>query len=92
MGRPPFDQRELTVLISALLLGAVTAYFHREVKRVPRWRYLFAGLLFLVLGSTATIVEHFAAYDVFNTLEHVCYLAQSAALLSWVLRSRRVPV
>jgi hypothetical protein len=91
MGRPPFDERELTVLFSALLLGAATLYFRREVRRVPRWRYLFAGLLFLVIGSSATIVEHFAAYETFNTIEHASYLAQSVALLSWVLRLRRVP-
>lgn len=91
MGRPPFDERELTVLLSALLLGAATVYFRREVRRVPRSRHLLAGLLFLVLGSTATIVEHFAAYATFNTIEHACYLAQSVALLSWVLRLRRVP-
>lgn len=90
MGRPPFDERELTVLFSALLLGAATVYFRREVQRVPHWPILFAGLTFMVVGSTATILEHFWAYDAFNVIEHGCYLAQSLMLLLWALRTRQV--
>jgi len=91
MGRPPFDERELTVLFSALLLVSATAYFHRELQRVPKWRYLLAGLLCLVTGSTATIVEHFVAYDFFNAVEHASYLAQSLMLLLWAVRVRGAP-
>jgi hypothetical protein len=91
MGRTPFDERELTVLFSALLLAAATAYFRREMQRVPQWRFLFAGLACLIVGSTATIAEHFAAYDTFNTVEHGAYLAQSLMLLLWALRVRQVP-
>ncbi len=91
MGRPPFDERELTVLFSALLLAVATAYFRGEIRRVPRWRILLAGLGFLVAGSCATIAEHFWAYDVFNVVEHACYLAQSVTLLLWALRARQVP-
>lgn len=91
MGRTPFDERELTVLFSALLLAATTAYFRREVQRVPEWRVLCVGLACLVAGSTATIVEHFVAYDAFNTVEHAAYLAQSLMLLLWAFRVRRVP-
>ncbi|MDF3065967.1 MAG: hypothetical protein K0R38_1568 [Polyangiaceae bacterium] len=91
MGRPPFDERELTVLFSALLLAGATVYFRREVRRVPKWHYLFAGLAFLVAGSSATIAEHFWAYDTFNTVEHACYMAQSVALLLWALKVRQVP-
>lgn len=90
MARTPFDERELTVLFSALLLAAATAYFRREMQRVPRWRFLLAGLGCLLVGSTATIVEHFVAYEVFNTIEHAAYLAQSLMLLSWALRVRQV--
>jgi hypothetical protein len=91
MGRPPFDQRELTVLFSALLLAAGSGYFRREVRRVPEWPLLLAGVGFLIVGSTATIVEHFVAYDFFNTLEHASYLAQSLMLMLWALRVRKVP-
>lgn len=91
MGRPPFDERELTVLFAALLLAAVSLYYRSNLRRVPEWRFLLAGLSCLVVGSTATIVEHFAAYDVFNTLEHTAYFAQSLMLAVWALRTRRVP-
>jgi hypothetical protein len=90
MGRPPFDERELTVLFSALLLAAGTAYFRREVQRVPEWRFLLAGVACLIVGSTATIVEHFYAYDFFNTVEHAGYFAQSSMLLVWAVRARKV--
>lgn len=90
MGRPPFDERELTVLFSALLLALATGYFRREVRRVLRWRFLFAGLAFLVVGSAATIAEHFCAYDTFNAVEHACYMAQSLSLMLWALRVRQV--
>lgn len=91
MARPPFDERELTVLVSALCLAAATGYFRRELRRVPQWPLLLAGVGCLITGSTATIVEHFLAYDAFNTLEHACYLLQSLMLLLWALRVRRVP-
>jgi hypothetical protein len=90
MGRPPFDERELTVLFSALLVASAIVYFRRDVVRLPHWRLLLAGLGGLMLGSTATIVEHFVAYDLFNTVEHAAYLAQSLMLLLWALRVRRV--
>lgn len=90
MGRTAFDERELTVLFSALLLACATAYFRRDVQRVPHWRLLLAGVACLMLGSMATIVEHFWAYDVFNTIEHAGYFAQSLMLLLWALRVRRV--
>lgn len=91
MGRPPFDERELTVLFAALLLAAVSGHYRRNLRRVPEWRFLLAGLGFLLVGSTATIVEHFVAYDLFNTLEHFAYFAQSLMLLIWALRTQRVP-
>lgn len=91
MGHTAFDERELTVLFSALLLACATAYFRRDVERVPHWHLLLCGVACLMLGSTATIVEHFWAYDVFNTVEHLAYLAQSSLLLLWALRVRRVP-
>lgn len=91
MGRTPFDERELTVLISALLISVASLYFGRDLRRLPQWKVLLAGLGCLVLGGTATIVEHFVAYDVFNALEHAAYLAQSVLLLAWALGARRVP-
>jgi hypothetical protein len=90
MGRTPFDERELTVLISALLISVASLYFGRDLRRLRQWKLLLAGLGCLVLGGTATIVEHFVAYDVFNTLEHAAYLAQSGLLLVWALGARRV--
>ena len=89
MGRTPFDERELTVLISALLITGASLYFGRELRRLPQWKLLLAGLGFLGVGAAATIVEHFVAYDFFNTLEHAAYLAQSSLLLLWALRARR---
>jgi membrane-bound metal-dependent hydrolase YbcI (DUF457 family) len=90
MVRPPFDERELTVLCSALLLAAASVYFRRELRRVPEWQFLLGGIAFLILGSSATIAEHFALYDFFNTVEHACYFAQSLMVLIWALRARRV--
>ena len=92
MGRAPFDERELTVLFSALLLAAATVYFRRDVQRVPQWQLLLAGVACLSTGSISTIVEHFVAYDIFNTLEHASYLMQSLMLLLWAIRVRRVAV
>jgi hypothetical protein len=92
MGKPPFDERELTVLVSALFLAAATVYFRRELRRVPEWPLLLAGVGWLITGSTATIVEHFVAYDAFNLLEHASYLLQSLMLLLWALRVRKVAV
>jgi hypothetical protein len=91
MGRPPFDERELTVLFAALMLAAISAYYRSNLRRVPEWRLLLAGLGCLIVGSSATIIEHFASYDAFNQVEHVAYFAQSLTLMVWALRTRRVP-
>jgi hypothetical protein len=90
LGRTAFDERELTVLISALLIAVASLYFGRDLRRLPQWKLLLAGLGCLVLGGTATIVEHFYAYEFFNTLEHAAYMAQSLMLLAWVLGAKRV--
>lgn len=91
MGQTSFDERELTVLISALLIAASSLYFLKDLRRVPRWKVLLGSIACLVVGSIATIVEHAVAYDAFNTLEHACYFAQSALLAWWAWPARRVP-
>ena len=90
MGHPPFDKRELAVLFAALLLAALSGYYHRDLRRIPERRFLLAGILCLIVGSTATIAEHFVFFDVFNTVEHMSYLAQSLMLALWALRVRGV--
>lgn len=90
MAQTPFDKRELAVLFAALLLATLSIYYRRDLRRIPQWRLLLAGILFLIVGSTSTIVEHFAFYDVFNTIEHLSYLAQSLMLAVWAVRVRRV--
>jgi hypothetical protein len=90
MAPTPFDRRELAVLFAALLVAMLSGYFRRDLQRVPEWRFLLAGIVCLIVGSTATIVEHFALYDFFNTVEHVGYLAQSLMLALWAWRARRV--
>lgn len=90
MGRPPFDERELTVLFAALLLAAVSLHYRNNLRRVPQWHILLLGLGCLVVGSSATIIEHFVAYELFNTIEHAAYFAQSLMLMLWALRTRRV--
>lgn len=92
MGRTPFDERELTVLVSAVLVAAASLYFLRDLRRVPEWRWLLTSIACLVLGSTATILEHALAYDLFNTIEHGFYLLQSLTLAGWALRVPRVVV
>ena len=77
-------------MAAALMLATISGYYHRDLRRIPEWRFLFAGILCLIVGSVATIVEHFALYDVFNTLEHTSYLAQSLMVAVWALRVRRV--
>ena len=92
MGRTAFDERELTVLISALLIAVASLYFGHDLRRLPQWKLLLAGLGCLVVGGASTIAEHFVAYDFFNTLEHAAYMAQSLMRLGWALRARRVTV
>lgn len=89
MPRTPFDERELTVLLSALLLLAASVYFRRELRRITNWPLLAAGIVCLVVGGIATLVEHTFAYEAFNTLEHGSYLLQSVFLAAWALRMRR---
>jgi hypothetical protein len=90
MGQTPFDERELTVLISGLLLALSSIYFRAELRRVPEWRLLLAGIGCMIVGGVATLVEHVVAYDLFNHLEHLSYMMQSLVLAFWALRVRKV--
>ena len=89
MGETPFDERELTVLLSGLLLAAATHHFRRELRRIPEWRFVLAGVVCMIVGGFATVIEHLVAYDFFNHLEHASYLAQSLMLAVWAVRARR---
>lgn len=84
----PFDERELTVLLSGLLLAASTLYFRGDIRRVPEWRLLLAGVACMIFGNAATVLEHALAYEVFNVIEHACYLLQSVVLAAWAFRVR----
>lgn len=81
-----FDERELTVLLSGLLLAASTLYFRSDLRRVPEWRLLLAGVGFMIIGNAATVIEHTLSYSVFNFIEHASYLLQSVVLAAWALR------
>lgn len=89
MGPTPFDTREVTVLISAVFVCACIVRYRSDLQRVPAWRTLTAAMAFLVMGGTATILEHFVSYRLFNTIEHAAYFLQSAALAAWAIRARR---
>ena len=84
----PFDEREVTVLLSGLLLAASTLYFRSDIKRVPGWRLLLAGVGCMVVGNAATVIEHALAYQLFNIIEHASYMLQSVVLAAWALRLR----
>jgi len=89
MGTPPFEEREVAVLVGALLLVGCTVYFVRDFKRVPRWQLLGLAILSLVLGNVATVLEHFVAFNVFNHLEHAAYAMQSLLLATWAYKLQR---
>ncbi|HET9953412.1 MAG TPA: hypothetical protein VFQ61_02850, partial [Polyangiaceae bacterium] len=65
MATPAFEEREVAVLVGALLLVTCTLYFLRDFKRVPRWPLLSLAMCSLVLGNIATVVEHFIAFSFF---------------------------
>lgn len=90
MGQTPFDERELTVLVSGLLVAVSTLHFRRELRRVPEWRLLLCGVGCMIFGGISTVVEHAMAYDFLNHVEHACYLAQSVVLAFWAMRVRKV--
>ncbi len=90
MAQAPFDSREITVLISAVFVCACIVRYRSDLTRVPAWRTLTAAMGFLVVGGTATLMEHFVAYQLFNTIEHAAYFLQSAALAAWAIRARRL--
>ncbi|MFZ5896105.1 MAG: hypothetical protein ACOY0T_33925 [Myxococcota bacterium] len=89
MGTPAFEEREVAVLVGALLLVGCTLYFIRDFKRVPRWQMLCLAMCSLVLGNIATVVEHFFAFNVFNHLEHAAYALQSLLLAAWAYQLQR---
>lgn len=85
MAAPPFEHREIAVLVGGLLVLVCTLALLRDFKRVPRWGLLGLSLASLVLGNVATVVEHFAAYTFFNHFEHAAYALQSLLLAAWAL-------
>lgn len=89
MAVPAFEEREVAVLVGAVLLVACTLYFFRDFRRVPSWQLLGLAMCSLVVGNVATVVEHFMAFSLFNHVEHAAYALQSVLLASWAYRLQR---
>jgi len=84
----PLEDRELSALIVMLVPVSALLRFGHEFKRIPEWRLLTFGMLCLLIGEVSTVLEHIALAQLFDYVEHACYLLQSLAIALWAVRIR----
>jgi hypothetical protein len=70
-----------------LCLGTLTFIIinHVKLKSLPKIKLLIASFIFFSLGWFFTVFEHIIFEEIFNLIEHLCYLSSSIILGIWTV-------
>lgn len=77
------SNNEILVFLLGALVLAFIVWYRAPINRLPGAAWLLASFLSACLAWAATIVEELYLPDLFNTIEHLAYLANGSLLLAW---------
>ena len=83
------SERELLNLVLGLVIVLVSVLKREVFQSLPAHRRLATAGAFLLVAWTATVVEHFVLFELFDAIEHLAYFASAVALTSWVVAAPR---
>lgn len=84
-----YETFELFTLLTGVAIVLLIPLFRKAIAQEPFSRSLLAGFFFFILSRFFTVFEGLFLENLFNHLEHLCYLAFSLALFQWVLKRKR---
>lgn len=80
-------ENEILLWLFGIIVLAFLLFHYKTLRRLPAINVLFASYVVVLLAWTATNLEQLFWPSVFNTAEHVAYLASSLLLLIWCWRT-----
>ena len=84
------QESEVVRLAQAIQFTVSVVALHRAI-RLPRLPFIYAGAFLLVCANVFTVVEGLVWFELFNSLEHVCYATAGIlfAVGCWSLATAR---
>ncbi|TFF99866.1 MAG: hypothetical protein EU541_03815 [Promethearchaeota archaeon] len=77
--------------VITLLLGIGTLTFvilnYAKLKELPNFQILITSFIIFLVGWNFTVFEGYFFPNLFNILEHICYLIGSILILFWLIKS-----
>ena len=84
-----YETYEMFTLLTGVVIVLFIPLFRKAIAREPFSKYLLASFFFFILSRVFTVIEGLFLENLFNHLEHLCYLAFSLFLLKWVVKHTR---
>jgi len=84
------QENELLTFLVGIGVALFVFINRRRIRQIPGSPWLFLSYSFLFAGWVLTVAEGFVLEEVFNLLEHACYMVSSvtAALWCWTVLAR----
>ncbi len=79
-------QNEIVMLMIGLAALAGTIAVRAQLQRISHWRLLVGSFVLILLGWTATVLEHVILGAVGNYIEHGCYALGAVGMAVWCWR------
>ena len=79
------QENELITFI--LCVGALTFFLinYLKMRSLPALLIFMISFIFFLMGWFFTVIEGVIFEDIFNLIEHVCYICSSLMMLIWAL-------
>lgn len=84
-----YETYEIFTLLTGVAIVLFIPFFRKAIAREPFSKWLLASFFFFILSRFFTVIEGLFLENLFNHLEHLCYLAFSLALFKWVVKHKR---
>jgi hypothetical protein len=83
-----YDNEVVMLILGAGVFGFVWLNYPR-IRRITAWKWLLLSFYLMMAGWCFTILEGFVMAQVFNYMEHICYLLSAVVLAYWCRRIMR---
>ncbi len=79
------EQDELITFLLCFLPLTFILLNYKRVRSLPGSRFFLFSFIFFTMGWFFTVFEGILFEDLFNLIEHVCYLCSSLIMLIWTI-------
>lgn len=79
------EESELITLLIGIGVFIFIIINFRKLKEIPKFNILLTSFTSFLIGWTLTVLESFMLYDLFNLIEHICYITASICIFLWIV-------